>query len=303
MGRQIVPLTVERLPLLVDPCSTCVFWERSPAESSRPASDPLAVKQDWMRRVLQDWGSPGRVALVDRTPAGYVTYAPAHLVPRAMAFPTAPVSEDAIALVTARITGEYAGQGLGRTLVQRAAKDALRRGVRAIEVFATTAPHRSRRTASGTVTAPPWRRLHNPAAPGGSQDGRDEISSSSHTSAHDGDLQVSVAPGQQQAQRRALGDPLRHGPALRPPSPQSPSALREEGHQVSGIRALHHCLLPVDFLTAVGFHPVREHPLYPRMRLDLRTALRWREELELAVERLFIPVRSVGSRRPVGSVN
>jgi hypothetical protein len=60
--------------------------------------------------------------------------------------------------------------------------------------------------------------------------------------------------------------------------------------------------LPVDFLTAVGFYTVREHPAYPRMRLDLRTALRWREEVESAVERLFSPVR-LSRRRPIGTVN
>lgn len=47
-----------------------------------------------------------------------------------------------------------------------------------------------------------------------------------------------------------------------------------------------HCLLPVDFLLAVGFGTHRAHATYPRMRMDLRTTLRWREELEHALERL-----------------
>lgn len=47
------------------------------------------------------------------------------------------------------------------------------------------------------------------------------------------------------------------------------------------------CVLPVDFLLAVGFKTHREHPAYPRMRMDLRTTITWREEFEAAAERLF----------------
>jgi hypothetical protein len=37
---------------------------------------------------------------------------------------------------------------------------------------------------------------------------------------------------------------------------------------------------------------VREHPIYPRLRLDLRTALTWRQDMEAAVERLLSAVRT-----------
>jgi GNAT superfamily N-acetyltransferase len=47
------------------------------------------------------------------------------------------------------------------------------------------------------------------------------------------------------------------------------------------------CVLPADFLLAVGFKTHRAHPVYPRMRMDLRTTLTWREEFEAAAERLF----------------
>ncbi len=54
------------------------------------------------------------------------------------------------------------------------------------------------------------------------------------------------------------------------------------------------CVLPADFLLAVGFRTHRPHPVYPRMRMDLSTALTWREELEAALERLR---GAVGKRR------
>ncbi len=45
------------------------------------------------------------------------------------------------------------------------------------------------------------------------------------------------------------------------------------------------CVVPAAFLTAVGFKTVQPHPRYPRLRLDLRGVLSWRDDVELAVER------------------
>lgn len=47
------------------------------------------------------------------------------------------------------------------------------------------------------------------------------------------------------------------------------------------------CVLPVDFLLAVGFRTHRPHARYPRMRMDLRTTVRWKEEFEAAAERIL----------------
>lgn len=210
MGRELLPLTVDRLESLPGRCATCVFWELGPARRllgrGHGRSDDRSDKEAWLTSTLLEWGTPGRIVTVDGRPAGYIMYAPAHLVPRSLAFPTAPVSRDAVVLVTARIDAEFAGQGLGRVLVQAAAKDILRRGHRALEAY-------------------------------GSLDG--------------------------------VAD----------------------------------CVLPADFLRAVGFRTTREHAAYPRLRLDLRTALRWRGEVEQAVERLLAPVRGLGSPQPVGTAH
>ena len=45
--------------------------------------------------------------------------------------------------------------------------------------------------------------------------------------------------------------------------------------------------MPVDFLLSVGFKTVRPHTRYPRLRLELKTALSWREDVEVALERLL----------------
>ncbi len=206
MGREILPLTLDRLGDLPGRCADCAFWELAPALLHRGKRSPRADKEGWLTTTLLEWGTPGRVAYVDGRPVGYISYAPAHLVPRAMAFPTSPASGDAVVLMTARIDHRYAGQGLGRVLVQSAAKDVIRRGVRALEAY-------------------------------GSLDGRAD------------------------------------------------------------------CVLPADFLLAVGFHTARDHAAYPRLRLDLRTALSWRSEVEQAVERLFAPVLGLGARQPVGTAH
>lgn len=55
--------------------------------------------------------------------------------------------------------------------------------------------------------------------------------------------------------------------------------------------ATRRCLTPVDFLSSVGFKTQRAHASSPRMRMDLRSALSWRDEVEAALERLLGAVR------------
>ena len=201
VGREIFSLTLDRLADLPEPCLSCVFWELDPAlaAGSVAGGEPGLDKESWLSSALLDWGSVGKIAYVDGVPAGYITYAPPYLVPRATAFPTAPISADALMLMMARVIPEFAGRGLGRVLIQVAAKDVMRRGIRAVEAFGY------------------------------------------------------------------VGDP-------------------------GSAKAA--CVIPARFLTAVGFKTVRDHRTYPRLRLDLRTALTWRLDMEAAVERLLAAVRS-----------
>jgi len=213
MGRRLAPLTLDTLPDLPDPCRRCVLWELEPVAADRAAEagDTAFEKEAWVSATLLEWGSCGRVAYVDGDPAGYVIYAPPSFVPGADMFPTAPVGEDAVLLVTAMVHPAYAGSGLGRVLMQTAVKDVLqRRGVRALEAF-------------GDTRAP---------------------------------------DAQTWARTSVYGD----------------------------------CVLPADYLLAVGFKTQRSHPRHPRMRLELRSVLSWRDEVESAIERLLGAVRP--ARRP-----
>jgi GNAT superfamily N-acetyltransferase len=59
------------------------------------------------------------------------------------------------------------------------------------------------------------------------------------------------------------------------------------------------CVLPADHLLAVGFKTVRPHPTYPRLRLELRTTLSWKEDVELALDRLLGAVQKEPALRPL----
>jgi hypothetical protein len=193
LSRRLASITLDNLDDLPFRCRRCVFWELDPVGYARAheEGDPALEKESWISSVLLEWGSCGKIVYVDGAAAGYMLYAPPYLVPRSVAFPTSPVSADAVLLMTAHVLGEFAGGGLGRMLVQGAAKDMTRRGVKAIEAF--------------------------------------------------GDLKWT-----------------------------EPS-----------------CVVPADYLLAVGFKTVRQHLRFPRLRLELKTALSWREDVEVALERLL----------------
>ncbi|MDT4923062.1 MAG: hypothetical protein QOG01_775 [Pseudonocardiales bacterium] len=52
------------------------------------------------------------------------------------------------------------------------------------------------------------------------------------------------------------------------------------------------CLLPADYLLAVGFKTVRQHRRTPRLRLDVKTTVTWKEDVEYALERLLSSMQS-----------
>lgn len=193
MPRRVASITLDNLDDLPSRCRRCVFWELDPLSQARAieAGDSALEKEAWVSNILLQWGSCGKIIYVDGVAAGYVLYAPPQYVPKSIAFPTSPVSSDAVLMITANISSEFSGGGLGRVLVQNLVKDLTHRGIKAVEAF--------------------------------------------------GDLK--------------------------------PDAMS--------------CVMPADYLLAVGFKTVRPHLRYPRLRLEIKTALSWREDVEVALERLL----------------
>jgi GNAT superfamily N-acetyltransferase len=203
--RRLANITLDNLDDLPRRCRRCVFWELDPVSAERAieGGDPELEKEAWVSATLLEWGSCGKVVYVDGVPAGYALYAPPMYVPRSVAFPTSPVSPDAVLLMTAHVLPEFSGGGLGRMLLQGAAKDLTRRGVKALEAF-----------------------------------------------------------GDAKWERKG-------------------------------------CVVPADYLLAVGFKTVRPHPKYPRLRLEIKNALTWREDVEVALERLLGSMAPEPALRPV----
>jgi len=59
------------------------------------------------------------------------------------------------------------------------------------------------------------------------------------------------------------------------------------------------CVMPAEYMLAVGFKTVRPHHRYPRLRLELKSAGSWREDVEVALERLLGAMSPEGALRPV----
>jgi len=123
--------------LLPDRCRGCVAWEldASAVRSAVRLGDTEFEKEVWLSGVMLTWGSAGQIVTVDDRPVGFALFAPPTAVPGASAFPTSPVSPDAVLLTTARILPEFTGQGLARYLMNGVVSALTRRGVRAIELF------------------------------------------------------------------------------------------------------------------------------------------------------------------------
>lgn len=207
MSRKTVRLIVDHLAQLPEPERSCLFWELDPVSRARLDPDEAAAeKETWVSMVLREWGSCGRVALVDGQQVGHAIYAPAAWLPGANTLPTSPSSPDAVLLATVWVDPAHRRGGIGRLLVQGVARDLVARGHPALEAYGDTR-------------------------------GR-----------------------------------------------------------------THGCVVPADFLGGVGFKTQRAHPTTPRMRMELRTAISWKDEMELALEKVWGVVRPAKQKatRPIG---
>jgi hypothetical protein len=59
------------------------------------------------------------------------------------------------------------------------------------------------------------------------------------------------------------------------------------------------CIVPADYLLAVGFKTVRPHHRFPRLRLEIKATLSWREDVEVALERILGSMTPEPAFRPV----
>ena len=136
MARSVSRLTPEHLASADDHVRSCLSWQLDPVARERvhpsAATDAVAA---WVDRVTGEWGTCGRVVLVDDRPVGMALYGPAGYFPGALSLPTAPVTPDAVLLASVHVSPGHRGGGLGRMLVQGVARDLVERGCPALEAF------------------------------------------------------------------------------------------------------------------------------------------------------------------------
>ncbi len=137
MARALIPLGLDTISELPAPCRSCIRWEVGLQHSGKVAGTGHAdfEKEVWLSGMMLTWGSCGQLLTVDDEVAGFALFAPPSALPTVAAFPTGPVSPDAVLLMTARVLPQFAGQGHARFLIQGVATHLTRRGVRAIELF------------------------------------------------------------------------------------------------------------------------------------------------------------------------
>ncbi|MBI5232281.1 MAG: GNAT family N-acetyltransferase [Coriobacteriales bacterium] len=136
MARKLRPLGPEHLQSSAAPCNGCMFWESgTPLErrcGSRCDPDEWAA---WWRRVADEWGAPGRVALEDDEVLGFVKYAPAQYFPQVNTFACHPGDPDVVLLSCLHVRPDARHHGLGKVLMQAALRDLALRGVRRVEAY------------------------------------------------------------------------------------------------------------------------------------------------------------------------
>jgi GNAT superfamily N-acetyltransferase len=137
--KRIGELTLETLRDIPLRCRECVFWELSPIDRAMAIeADPEFEKEVWASSVCLQYGSAGKIAVVDGRVVGYALAGPPNEFPRSESFP-ARVSKDAWFMATAHVLPEVEGRGLGKALVQAVLRDAKEHGKKALECFADRA--------------------------------------------------------------------------------------------------------------------------------------------------------------------
>lgn len=196
MSRRTAPLTLDHLAQVREPCRSCLFWSTDSVSRARLVDgEAIEARDAWLSWVLREWGSAGRVALIDGEVVGHAIYAPVAFFPGAAGIPTSPPSADAVLLSTVYVDPSARKGGIGRLLVQGMARDLVQREITAVEAFGDT-------------------------------------------------------------RGRSMG-----------------------------------CVMPAEFLGRVGFKTQRAHVTTPRMRMDLRSVVTWKSEVEVALEKLWGVVR------------
>lgn len=134
-------LTPKGLASITDPCGRCGYgWAAAETAETDGATEPAAPA--WTFEVADRWGLCGLAVHLNGAVPGYLTMAPADLVP----FVPLPApggssgdafSRDAAVMMAVAVCRDYRGRGLARNLVRAAVAQLSKRQVGTVEVIGT----------------------------------------------------------------------------------------------------------------------------------------------------------------------
>lgn len=279
MEPMVSRLDLESFESLPPHARRCVFWEVDPSSTGEvysPDRGPYESefdKEAWISSVLLEWGACGQLATDPSTGVivGSAFYAPPGRVPRALLFPTSPVSADAILLTSIHVEPGY--EEVATPLLDAVLVDLMRRGVRAVEAF-------------GLVRG---------GGPDRGEFGSPDLSSADTSSASD-------IPG-----GSALIGTGGQSPGMRDISEWSDDEIVDVAREILNNPQpdlCTRCLLDAAFLKASGFDVIASHARFPRLRLELDQGLGWKSEVEGALEKLVVmaAIDLAGSERTFAPV-
>jgi GNAT superfamily N-acetyltransferase len=120
------------------PCRYCLYWQTSDEyDQKRLKPENETEKQEWVRKVIAEFGPSIQTSYLDGEPIGFVQYAPARFFPRTKEYVSEQPSEDAVFIACLYIVKKEArGNGFGSKMLEQLLADLRKRGYKTVETFA-----------------------------------------------------------------------------------------------------------------------------------------------------------------------
>ena len=120
------------------PCKYCLYWQTSgPFDEKMLKPEIEHKKQEWLKKVIGEFGDCGFIAYFSGVPIGFIQYAPAKFFPRIKEYASGPPSEDAVFLACLYIANKEARRkGIGTAMLKGLLAELGKTKFEAVETFA-----------------------------------------------------------------------------------------------------------------------------------------------------------------------
>lgn len=133
----LVDVTETNYHSIPSPCGYCLYWQKTGTfteDTVEPAMEQ--EKLAWWRKVMSQFGTCHKIAMVDKAPAGFIQYAPSGFFPRLKTYAPLTPSRDAVFIACLYLKKECRGKGLGIRMLEELVAALRQKGYVAIETLA-----------------------------------------------------------------------------------------------------------------------------------------------------------------------